>query len=194
MALPTGLIPVYVFVLTVGIATPVTLGAHLSHRAGTRSFGAALRAALLEAGGLYLVGVIVMWAIVRGGSLEVVVITFLIPAGVALLVLMVIPLVVGQQIIQRVKEVDTDTALRFATYAWPITMLLVFGIFIAPGGFTSGDLFSLEGDQICLVGFCGIIVPFAVAVLLELIVAVLGPGFIGSVLLSSDGLEADAPS
>lgn len=185
MALPNGLIPVLVFVLTVGIAVPVTLGSHLIYRSGEGTFGSALRIALVEASGLYLVGTIVIWAIAGGFELWEIPVTLLVTGALAPIVLMVFPLMVGQRFVQHFRAVDRDTALRFATYGWPITILVVFGIFIAPGGLVHGDLLSLGGERICLAGFCGISVSFAVAVILEVVVTVLGPGIVGLVLYSS---------
>ena len=185
MALPTGLIPVLVFVLTVGIAIPVTLGSHLIYRSGEGAFGSALRIALVEASVLYLVGILVIWAIAGGLELWEIPVTLLVSGILALMVLVVLPLLVGQRIVQRFRDVDRETALRFATYGWPITMLVVFGIFITPGGLVHGDLFSLGGERICLAEFCGISISFAMAVILEVVVAVLGPGIVGLVLYSS---------
>jgi hypothetical protein len=185
MALPTGLIPVLVFVLTVGIAIPVTLGSHLIYPNGNGAFGSALRIALVEASVLYLVGILVIWTIAGGFELWEIPVTLLGTGIIALIVLMFFPLMVGQRIVQHFQAVDRETALRFSTYGWPITMLVVFGIFIAPGGLIQGDLLSLGGERICLAGFCGISISFAMAVILEVVVAVLGPGIVGLVLYSS---------
>lgn len=187
MALPTGLLPVLAFVVTVGVSTPVALAAGLLYCSGTRSFGRALRVALLEAGLLYLVGVGVVWAIAGSGfDVELWEIpAILVVTGLgASLVLVALPLVVGQRLIQHLRNVDSETSLRFATYGWPIAMLVVFGIFIAPGGPTRGHLFDLEGMRICLAGFCGIAVPIVLAVLLEVLVAVFGSGLIGASIVS----------
>lgn len=187
MTLPTGLIPVLVFVVTVGISVPVTLTAHLMYRNEIQSFASAVRMALLEAGLLYLVGVIVVWAIAGGGldmQLWEIPVTLVVTGIGVLIVLTAIPLIVGQNLINHFREVDSETALQYATYGWPVAMLAVFGIFIAPGGLTQGHLFHLEGAQICLVGFCGINVSFAAAVLLEAFIAVFGPGLIGLLLVS----------
>lgn len=184
MALPTGLVPVLAFVLTVGLAVPVTLGAHLFHRNGTGSFVSALRAALIEAGLLYLVGVVVIWSIAGGVELWEVPATLVVTGVVALFGLMVLPLAVGRRLVRRVKRVDSETALRFATYGWSMTMVVVFGVFVAYRILTR-DLYHPGSEQLCLVGFCGIGVSFAAAVLVEAIVAVLGPAIFGLVLYSS---------
>lgn len=185
MALPTGLLPAFAFVLTVGISAPVTLAAHLSYRSGSQSFGRALRVALFEAGLLYLVGVFVVWTI-AGGGLDVelweIPATLVITGVGALLVLTALPLVVGRQLVQRLRDVDSETALRYSTYGWPIAMLAVFGIFVAPGGTTRGHLFHLGGEHICIAGVCGIAGSSALAVLVAAVVAVLGPGTVGVVI------------
>lgn len=187
MPLPTGLIPVFIFVVTVGISVPVTLTAYLMYRNGIQSLASAVRIALLEAGLLYLVGVLVVWAITGGGLnidlWEIPVSLVVIGIGV-LIVLTAIPLIIGQNLINHFMKVDSETALQYAMYGWPVATLAVFGIFITPGGLTHGHLFHLEGAQICLVGFCGIIAPFAAAVLLEAFIAVFGPGLIGLLLVS----------
>ncbi|WP_327051661.1 hypothetical protein [Halomicrococcus gelatinilyticus] len=185
MALPTGLVPVLVFVLTVGIAVPVTLGSHLIYRNGNGAFGSALRIALLEASVLYLVGILVIWAIAGGLELWEIPITLLVTGVLTLIILVMLPLIVGRRFIQHFRPVDRETALRFATYGWPITMLMVFGTFIAPGGLVHGDLLLLGGKRICVAGFCGIGVSFVMAMVLEIVVAVLGPGIVGLVLYSS---------
>jgi hypothetical protein len=187
MALPTGLIPVLAFVLTVGISGPVALAAGLSYRSGTRSFGRALQVALLEAGLLSLVGVGVVWAIAGGGpstELWEIPATLVVTGIGASLVLASLPLVVGKHLVGHLLDVEPETALRFTTYGWPIGMLVVFGIFIAPGGPTQGHLVHLEGTRICLAGFCGIAVSFVVAVLLEVLVAVFAPGLFGALIAS----------
>lgn len=195
MALPTGLVPVTVFALTVGIAVPVTLGSHLFYRHGSSSFRAALRAALAEASLLYLVGVLVVWAIAGGLSLWEVAATLLVAGVVAFVVLTALPLVVGRLLVRRVAGVDSETALRYATYGWPVAMFAVFGMFAAPGGLATNAFFDLGGERVCLVGHCGIAVGFAVAVVLELLVAVLGPGLVGLAIASSSatrGREASS--
>lgn len=188
MALPTGLVPVLTFVLTVGIAVPVTLSAHLFHRTGTGSFDSALRVALFEAGLLYLVGVVVIWAIAGGISLWEVPATLLVTGFVALIVLVLLPLTVGRRVVRRARPVDPETALRFATYGWSLAMLTVFGIFVAYRVLTH-DPFHPGSEQLCLVGFCGIVVSFAAAVVVELLVAVFGPAVFGLILYSSSATE-----
>lgn len=182
MALPTGLLPVLAFVLTVGVAAPVTLAAHLRSRDGRRPFAAALRTALLVAGGVYLVGVVAVW-IVAGGLPLWEIAAALVLAGIgALAVLVVGPLLVGRRLVRRARGVDAETGLRFVTYGWLLAMLAVFGIFVAPGGFGGSHLLHLDGERVCLAGFCGVALSLLGATLLELAVAVLGPGLVGSAL------------
>lgn len=196
MALPEGLLPVFVFVLTLGISVPVTLGAHVFHRNTDSSFRAALRPALFVAAGTFVVGAIAVWTIAGGGgALWELPATLFASGFVAFLALAALPLLVGQRLIRRASgrrasgqpanTVDADTALRFATYGWPIAMLAMFGIFVAPGGLSHGHLLTLGGEQTCLAGFCGIPVSLAGAVALELLVALLGPGVVGLCLQSS---------
>ena len=182
MALPVGLVPAFVFVLTVGFAVPVTVGSHLFYRLDDAGFAAALRVAGIEAGCLYLVGVLVVWAVAGGFELWEVAAVLLGVGAVAGVVLMILPLLVGRHVVERFRDVDGETALRFATYGWPVVMLVVFGVFIAPGGPAHGDLLWLDGPRTCVVGFCGISIPLAGALLLEAAVAILGPGIVGTLL------------
>lgn len=195
MALPTGLIPIFAFVLTIGIALPITLGAHLFYRTSNSSFTSALRIATLEAVGLYVVGVIVVDAIAGGGGWRGIVI-LLFMSGVLEIILMVVPLVLGQRLIRGVGDVDSETALRYATYGWPLTMLVVYAIFVAPGGFILGHPFMISGERLCLAGHCGRPGSALTWILvLELVVAVLGPGTIGLAILSrSDNVRSASDS
>jgi hypothetical protein len=185
VSLPNGLLPVFGFVLTVGVSAPVTLGAHLFSRGSNGPFRAGLRAALAEACASYLVGTVALWAVVGGGSLWGVTTAVLVAGLFAVFALGVVPLAVGRRLVARTRDVDSETALRFATYGWPVAAFVVFGIFVAPGGVTHGTVFDLEGTRICLVGVCGIALPLAAAVLLGGVVAVLGPGLVGIVLHAS---------
>lgn len=178
MGLPTGLLPVLAFVLTVGTAVPVTAGAHLLSNARGGSFAAALRTTLLAAGGLYIAGVAALWALLGIGRWEVAAALLLAGTGVMVAVV-VLPLAVGRWLVRRVRGVDPDTGLRFATYGWPVAVLAVFVIFVAPGG----SLLALGGPRVCLAGSCGVSVQLVAAVLLEALVALLGPGLAGLALL-----------
>jgi hypothetical protein len=172
VVLPTRLLPVFVFVLTVGVSFLTTVGAHLRY-AGGDSFDATLRRAGLVVAGLYLVGVAVavVWLLAGGGALWGV--------ATALVALVALPLSVGRRLIQRVRDVDSETALRFTADGWPVATLVVFGIFVAPGGVGRGTVFDLGGTQVCLVGFCGISAPLAGSVTLAAGVAVFGPDVVG---------------
>lgn len=178
MALPTGLLPVLVFVLTVGVSTLVALGAHLLDRAG-EPFASALGDAVRAVGVLYLLGVAGIWALAGGGSLWGVVAALLLVGVAALLALVLLPLAVGRWLVRRALGVDRGTALRLTTAGWPVAMLGVFGVFVAPGGLADGHLLHLDGPRTCLVGFCGVAVSLVTAVVLETVVAVLGPGVVG---------------
>ena len=185
MALPVGLLPIFVLAVTVGVATVVTLGAHLLWREWDRPFHFVLQRAFFAAGLFYLGVAVVVWAVAGGSSMWEVAATILVTGVVAAVVLWTLPLVVGQRFVARVQQVDSETALRFATYGWPIAMLVVAGLFVAPGGPTDGHLFSLGGPQMCLAGFCGISRAVAVVVGLEFAVALVGPGLVGAGLYAT---------
>ncbi|WP_152039400.1 hypothetical protein [Salinigranum salinum] len=65
---------------------------------------------------------------------------------------------------------------------WPVAILVVFGVFVAPGGVGGGTVLDLGGTQVCLVDFCGIPAPLAGSVALAAVVAVFGPGVVGLAL------------
>ena len=195
MALPTGLLPVLAFVITVGISGPVAVTTLLASRTGTQPIRTALRMALLEASLLYLIGTIVIWAIAGSGldtELWEIPVTLVMTGVGTLLILTALPLAVGQKVIHHWRHIEPEAALRDTVAGWPIAMLVTFGIFIAPDGLAQGTLFDLQGPTICLVGFCGIRLLLAGTVVVEGLVAVFGPGLIGLVLSSSrqDGGES----
>lgn len=185
MPLPEGLIPVFVFVLTVGISVPVAMAAFLFARRSRQSFEAGLQVAVVEAASLYLIGVLAVSAIAGGSAAWPVAGTLLLVGIMAFGGLMGLPLLVGRLIVQRVRSLEDQQAYRVVTAGWPPAMLGVFLLFIAPGGLTGGDLFSLSGPTVCTAGFCGISLPFALAVGLATVLAVFGPGVIGVVLAIS---------
>lgn len=195
MALPTGVLPILVFVITVGVSVPVAVTTLLSSRTGTQSSRRALRLALLEASLLYLVGVIVVWAIAGGGvNMDLWEIpATLVGTGVGtLLILTALPLVVGQKVIRHWRHIEPEAALRDTVAGWPIAMLVTFGIFVAPGGLAQGTLFDIGGPTICLVGFCGISLLLMGAFFVEALVVVFGPGLAGLMLSArrQDGRES----
>lgn len=181
MALPRELVVPFVLALTVGVSAPTALGAHLSHRSGGVPFDAALRGALSAVAGAYLVGVGVVWA-VAGGPAWGVPAALLAAGALDLLVGAALPLVIGRQVVRFGTGADRTTALRFAAYGWPLAMAVAFGVFVAPGGTGGGDLLSLGGPTVCLVGFCGVPAALAAAVALELLVILVGPGLLGVAL------------
>lgn len=174
----TGLLPMLAFVLTVGASGPVALAAHLLYRAGGRPFARVLRISLLEAGLFYLLGVSVLWSVGLGISRTV---TLLVVGAVASVVLVILPLLVGRRVVRTVAGVDSETALRHATYGWPLAMLAVFGIFVLPGGIDRVTFFHVGGVETCLLGFCGLSAGSVALVLLQSFVAFLGPGLLGVV-------------
>jgi hypothetical protein len=184
VALPVGLLPALVAALTVGVAFPATIVAHVLARRG-RPFDAALRTALGGVAGLFLLGVVVV-ATVAGPGARVPVAVALLAAGAgAGVVLVTLPLAVGRTVLVRARGLDPETALRFATYGWPVAALAVLVGFLAPGGLARGHLLHVGGDTVCFVGFCGVSLVLLAAALLELAVAVLGPGVVGLVLHAS---------
>lgn len=177
MSLPQGLLPAFVFTLTVGVSTLVVVVAWLSERLTGASVPTTLRTAVGVVSVGYLVGVAVVWWVAGGGSLWGVV-AGLVAAGLATLVVVVaLPLAVGQWLLEHASDADAETALRHTTAGWPVAMALVFCVFVAPG--TGGHLFDLGGPTVCLLGFCGVSLPLLVVVGLELAVTLLGPGVVG---------------
>lgn len=180
MVLPDGLVPVFVFVVTVGVSVSTVLIAVVRSRARPGPFDAALRAAVLATGGLYVAGTVVVWVVF--GTPWTVPAALVVAGVVTLVVSVALPLAAGRALIRRTRGVDAETALRFATYGWPIAMLVAFGVFVPPGGIGGGHLLGLEGARICLAGFCGIAVPLLAAVLVEIVVILVGPGAVGTVV------------
>ncbi|USZ69214.1 hypothetical protein NGM10_05600 [Halorussus salilacus] len=172
----SGLLPALAFVLTVGVSVPVALTAHRSHRSGARPFARALWVAALQTTLLYLLGVFVLWSVGAGVSRTV---TLLVVGALSGLLLAALPLLVGRWLLRRAGGLDSETALRYATYGWPVAMLAVFGLFVAPGGVGRVAFFHLGGAEACILGFCGISVLTAGAVLLQAVVALVGPGILG---------------
>lgn len=187
MTLPTGLVPVTVFALTVGISTPVAVGAHLLARAGDETFRSDLRTAIAGTGLLYLVSVGVVWAVAGGLAVWEVAAMLVVAGAVAFALVIVLPLLVGRRLVERVAGADSERALRYATLGLPVAALAAFAIFAAPGGLATNAIFGLGEESVCLAGFCGIAWGFAVAVVLQFVVAIFGPGLVGVALCRSAG-------
>jgi hypothetical protein len=186
MALPYGLISVYAFVLTLGISVPTTLLAMLFHHRSNVLFRQSLQTALVGTGSFYLIGVAVVWAVTGPGSLWGVVTALLVTGLAATVILVALPLTAGKRLFQYVQPADSEVALRYTTYGWPFAMLVIFGIFFAPGGVTQGHLFHLGGVTMCVTGFCGIPVSLAATVVTEFVIALLGSGLFGILIHSSE--------
>lgn len=176
MALPTGLIPVYAFVLTIGVGFSVTFGAHLLAR--SRPFEAALRQAIQLVAGLYLVGVAVVWA-VAGTAVWEVALLLVVSGGIALVGLVVIPLAVGRSVIRRSSGADSASSLRAATVGWLTTLIAVFGIYVGLGGLGGGAVVHLPGREVCVIGFCGVAVWTVGAAVVLAGIMLVGPGLFG---------------
>lgn len=184
MALLRELGPLLAFALTVGVSASVTVGAHLLFRREGGSFGSALRVALLVAGVASLVAAVV-WTAAESGSPRGVSVTPLVAAFVAFLGLTLLPLAGGRALVRRGSDADSATALRFATYGWPVAMLAVFAVYVAYWLFTR-DIYHPGSGQICVVWRCtGITVASAVTVSVGAAVAVLGTGLAGLRLYAS---------
>lgn len=175
MAAPTGLLPPFVFSLTVGISAVTALVAWIRFRTAGGPFRAALRMAAVTTACLSLVGVGVVWWF--AGGLWSVAAALLASGVVASVVLVVLPVWVGQRLVRTVRGVDADTALRLSTAGWPVAMLGVFGLLVFP---TGGDtLLALGGPRRCLAGFCGVAVSLVVGSSAAATVAAVGPGLVG---------------
>lgn len=187
MALSAGLLPVFAFVITAGVSGSVAVTTLLASRTGTPPIRKVLRLAAFEAGLLYLVGVIVVWAIAGGGldpELWEIPATLVVTGIGTLLILTTIPIVVGRKIIHHCQQIEPERTLQYTVAGWPIAMLIIFGIFTAPGGSAQRTLLDIGGPTVCLAGFCGISLLLVGAVFVEALVAVFGPGLIGLVLSS----------
>lgn len=171
-----GLLPMLAFVMTVGISTPVALTTHLFYHSGARPYSRILQLALLEAGLFYILGISVLWSIGAGVSR---VVTLLIIGAMSLIVLVAIPLMIGQWLIQKMTGIDSETALRYTTSSWPFAMLVIFGIFVIPGGINRITFFHIEGIEVCLLGFCRISLLSIVAIFLQVLTTFFGPGVVG---------------
>ncbi len=185
MALPTGLLPVLAFVLTVGVAGGVRLGAALLHRQGVEGSARALAGATRAVAALYLVGVVALWGLTGFGSLWGLP-AALITAGLgALALLVVVPLSVGEWLLRHGRGLRRDAAWGYAADGWVVAMILVFLVFVAPGGLAGGTILDLGGPRICLLGACGLSVPLLAAAALQVVLAVFGPGLFGLLLHAS---------
>lgn len=181
MALPTGLLPLFVFLVTVGVSSVATSVATLRARDDAKSFPTALREGIAAAAGTYLGGISVVWA-VTGGPLWGTPAALLAVGFVAAAVVVALPLSIGRRVVAAATDADPDRALRDATSGWPVAMVVVFGVFVAPGGVAGGHLFDLDGPHVCLVGFCGIDVFLLEGVVIAAVVGLVAPGAIGSAI------------
>lgn len=177
-----GLLPVLAFVLTAGIPISVALAAHLFYHSGARPFSRALQVSLLEAGLFYVLGVSVLWSVGIGRSRAV---TLLVVGVLSAAVMVAVPLLVGRRIVAHATAADPGTALRYVTSGWPLALLVVFAIFVLPGGAHRITFFHMAGMETCLLGFCGVSVRSLATVLLATVVAFFGPGAFGLIYASS---------
>jgi hypothetical protein len=182
VALRLGLLTVLAFSLTVGISVLTAVGAWVSHRLTAAPFTLSLTSAFSTVAGTYFVVVGLVWVGTGADALWGLP-TALVAVGIAAFVLLgILPLLVGRRLIARLRDVDAETALRLVTVGWPVAMLVVFGIFIAPGGVREANLLDLGDPRACLVGFCGVSLPLVIAVSASVLVAVFGPTLVGLAL------------
>jgi hypothetical protein len=191
VALPTGLVLPAVFALTVGVSTPVAVGANLLARTGEWTFRSALRIALVGTGLAYLVGVSVVWLVAGGPTAADVAAMLVTAGGVSFVIMIVLPLFVGRRLVEHAVGTDSERALCYATTGLPVAALVVFAIFVAPGGLATNAIFGLGETTVCLAGFCGVARGFALAVFLQLVVAVFGPGLVGLAVASSSAMRSE---
>jgi hypothetical protein len=191
VTLPTGLVPVAAFALTVGVSTSVTVGAHLLARAGNRTFPSVLRTALAGTGLLYLFGVGIVWLVANPLAATNVAAVLVVAGAAAFAIVVALPLFVGRRLVERATGVDSATALGHATTGLPVAALVVFAIFVAPGGLATNAISGLGETTICLASFCGIARGFAIAVFVQLFVATVGPGLVGFALALSSAATGE---
>lgn len=153
----SGLLPAFVFVETVGLALPVALGAWLGQWGRGGCFGRKIRLALAGWVGLHSLGAVALVWLGAGVPRAA---TVLVAGPVAALVLGLVPLGIGQRLLQR-RGAPPSIALQYTSYGWPPVLALAFGSFFLPGlargdALGAGHLLSVGGPRFCLVGFCGL--------------------------------------
>ncbi|MFB6221299.1 MAG: hypothetical protein ABEH90_07650 [Halolamina sp.] len=176
----TGLLPALVFAETVGLAVPVTAAALLHQRRTGGCFGRSVRRSLAGWVVLHSLGAVALWwlgaGVARAG-------TAFVGGLVAALLLGLLPLAVGQRLVER-RGADSGTALRYAAYGWPPALALSYGSFFAPslvlpGGFGHNHLLAVGGPGVCLLGFCGVSPVAVLTSVLLVVVVFLCPGPFG---------------
>lgn len=184
----TGLLPAFVFVESVGLAIPVALSAWLLHWRAGDCFGRGVRWSFAVWLGVHSLGATAVWWV---GFSTAVAGTVLLAGFLSALLLGVLPLAVGQRLLQR-RGAPSGTALRYTTYGWPPAVTIASLAFFTPSLFRAGTLgqnhvLSIGGPQVCLLGFCGIDVLSVVTVALLAAVVVLCPGPFGLMLAKRTG-------
>jgi hypothetical protein len=175
-----GLLPAFAFAESVGLAVPVTLAAWLGQRWNGGCFGTLVRRSFAGWLGLHSLGAVALW---WAGLSAPAAGTLFVAGFLSALLLGVLPLAVGQRLLQR-RGAPSGTALRYATYGWPPALTIACAAFFAPslarpGALGQYHVLALGGPEFCLLGFCGIGVLSAVTVGLLAAVVVLCPGPFG---------------
>jgi len=184
----TGLLPAFVVAESLGLAAPVALSAWLRQRWGGDCFGRGVRRSLAGWLGLHSVGAAALWWLGAGAALAG---TVFVAGFLSALLLGVLPLAVGQRLLQR-RGAPSGTALRYTTYGWPVALGIACVAFFAPSLFLPGSLgqghvLALGGPTVCLAGFCGVDVLSLVTVGLLAAVVVLCPGPFGLIVAARSG-------
>lgn len=178
-----GLLPAFVFAETVGLALPVALCAWLWQSGRGGCFSRKMRRVLAGWVVLHSLAAASLWWVGTGTARAAAV---LVAGPVAALLLGLLPLAVGQRLLQR-RGVPASTALQYASYGWPPVLVIAFGSVFLPGlvsnaSLGAGHLLSVGGPRFCLAGFCGLpLLGVATSALLAAVV-VLCPGPLGFVI------------
>lgn len=183
-----GLLPAFVAVESLGLAVPVALSAWLLQRRTGDYVGRSVRRSLAGWLGLHSVGAAGLWWAGFGPALAGAV---FVAGFLSALTLGVLPLAVGQRLLQR-RGAPSGTALRYTTYGWPPAVAIACIAFFTPALFRPGSLgqghvLAIGGPQICLLGFCGLDVLSLATVALLATVVVLCPGPFGLMLAAETG-------
>ncbi len=176
----TGLLPAFVFAETVGLALPVALCAWLWQFGRGGCFSRKMRRVLAGWVVLHSLGAAALWWIGAGTARAA---TVLVAGPVAALLLGLLPLAIGQRLLQR-RGVPASRALQHTSLGWPPVLALAFGSVFLPAvvndtSLDAGHLLAVGGPRLCLAGFCGLpLLGVATSALLAAVV-VLCPGPVG---------------
>ncbi len=184
----SGLLPAFTFAESVGLAVPVALSAWLLQRWTGGCFGQSVRRSFVGWLSVHSLGAAALW---WAGLSAPAAGTVFVAGFLSALLLGVLPLAVGQRLLQR-RGAPSGTGLRYTTHGWPLALAIAWATFFAPSLFRPGTLgqthvLALGGPQFCLLGFCGVDVLSAVTVALLAGVVVLCPGPFGLMVAERSG-------